>query len=156
MWSSLDRYRDHLLLVLRLGVGLGFVWFHGWPKVSGGPELWANIGGAMENFGIGFAPAFWGLLAALGECLGGLLIALGLFFRPAALWLCAVMFTATVNHFVTGQGTPAHAFKNLFFFIGLLGVGPGRFSLDAKLFGRGDGASAGVPAGPGAGGPGMA
>lgn len=156
IWSSMDRYRDHALLVLRLGVGLGFVWYHGWPKLAGGPERWEGVGGAMGNYGLGFAPEFWGLMAALGETVGGLLIALGLFFRPAAVILAFVMMTATINHWVTGMGTPAHAFKNFFFFVGLIAVGPGRFSLDEKLFGGRGGATEvreGVP-GAGTGSPG--
>lgn len=135
IWSSLDRYRDHLLLVLRVGVGFGYIWYHGWDKIVGGPERWAAVGGAMGNYGLGFAPEFWGLLAALGESLGALLIVLGLFFRPAVLALAFVMMTATINHWVTGMGTAAHSFKNFFFLVGLLGVGPGRFSLDRVLFG---------------------
>jgi len=135
LWNSLNRYQDHLLLVLRLGVGGGFIWYHGWDKIVGGPERWEGVGGAMGNLGIHFAPEFWGLMAGLGEALGGLLIVLGLFFRPAVLAVAFVMFVATINHWVTGMGTPAHSFKNFFFFVGLLAVGPGRFSLDHMLFG---------------------
>lgn len=129
-WSTLERYRDHGLLILRLGVGLGFFWFHGLTKLRGGPETWEGTGGAMGNLGITFAPAFWGFLAAAAESIGGILFAVGLFFRPVTLALAAVMFVATVMHYATGRGTPAHSFKNFFFFVGLLAVGPGRFSLD--------------------------
>lgn len=142
--AALERYRDHFLLVLRLGVGLGFIWYHGWPKLSEGPERWAGVGGAMDSLGLGFAPEFWGLLAALGETVGGLLIALGLFFRPAVLAVAFVMVVATINHWVTGVGTAAHSFKNFFFLVGVLAVGPGRFSLDEKLFGGSGKADAGV------------
>jgi putative oxidoreductase len=133
MWNTLDRYRDGALLLLRLGVGLGFFWYHGWPKLSGGPERWAGVGGAMESLGLGFAPVAFGFLAALAESLGGLLFAFGLFTRPAILALAAVMFVATINHWVTGQGTPAHSFKNFFFLIGLVAIGPGRHSVDHWL-----------------------
>lgn len=133
MWNTLDRYRDGALLLLRLGVGLGFFWYHGWPKLSGGPERWAGVGGAMESLGLGFAPVVFGFLAALAESLGGLLLAFGLFTRPAILALAAVMFVATINHWVTGQGTPAHSFKNFFFLVGLVAIGPGRYSLDHWL-----------------------
>jgi putative oxidoreductase len=132
-WNWLDRYRDLALLVLRVGVGLGFFWYHGWPKLSGGPERWAGTGEAMASVGLGFAPEFWGLMAGLAEGLGGLLFAAGLFFRPVTLFLAITMVVATTNHFVTGVGTPAHALKNTFFFLGLLAVGPGRYSLDHAL-----------------------
>lgn len=133
MWHTLDRYRDGALLLLRLGVGLGFFWYHGWPKLSGGPERWAGVGGAMESLGLGFGPVAFGFLAALAESLGGLLLAFGLFTRPALLALAVVMFVATINHWVTGQGTPAHSFKNFFFLVGLAAIGPGRYSLDHWL-----------------------
>jgi len=130
IWKALERYRDHGLLVLRVGFGLGFIWYHGWGKITGGPERWAALGGSMEYLGITFAPVFWGLMASMAETVGALCIVLGLFFRPAALVLAFVMVMATVNHHVTGQGTPAHSFKNIWLFVGLMAIGPGRFSLD--------------------------
>jgi putative oxidoreductase len=126
-----ERYRDLGLLILRIGFGLGFVWFHGGPKLLGGPGRWASTGDAIVNFGVGGGFAFWGLLAGLAEGVGGLLFALGLFFRPTCLAMMCVMIVAATNHFATGEGTPAHAFKNAWLFAGLFFVGPGRYSLDA-------------------------
>ena len=37
---ELRRY-DVGLLILRLGFGLGFVYYHGWGKIVGGPDRWA-------------------------------------------------------------------------------------------------------------------
>jgi putative oxidoreductase len=143
--NFLDRYRDHLLLIARVGVGLNFIWYHGWAKLSGGPERWAQVGGAMGNYGLGFAPEFWGLLAALGETAGALCIVLGLFFRPAALVLAFIMMTATIQHWVGDFPGQAHPMKNFFFFLGFAGVGPGRFSLDEVFFARKGGADGGTP-----------
>ena len=133
--SGSDRYRDAGLLVIRLGFGLGFLWYHGWPKLLGGPQQWAGTGAAMETFGITFGAQWWGLAAAVAEAVGGTLLAAGLFFRPTALALLAVMVVATTNHVVSGQGSPAHAFKNAWLFAGLFLTGPGRYSLD-HLLGR--------------------
>jgi putative oxidoreductase len=137
LWTSLDRYRDEGLLVARLGFGLGFTWFHGLPKLMGGSERWAGTGDAIANFGIPFGFQWFGLAAGLAEGVGGLFIALGFLFRPTALAIMTVMIVATTNHFVTGQGTPAHAFKNAWLFAGLFLIGPGRYSVDYLITRRG-------------------
>ena len=59
----MDRYRDLGLLILRVGFGLSFFWYHGYPKLAGGPETWARIGDAVSNIGITFAHPAWGLAA---------------------------------------------------------------------------------------------
>lgn len=129
---ELRRY-DIGLLILRLGFGLGFVYYHGWGKIVGGPDRWAGVGGAMGNFGITSGAQWWGLAAALAETAGALCIAAGFLFRPMALVLAFVMLSATVNHIVTGQGTPAHSFKNIWVFLGVAVIGPGRYSVDAWM-----------------------
>jgi putative oxidoreductase len=133
IWTALEKHRDVGLLILRLGLGLGFLFYHGWDKLMGGPERWAQVGGAVTYLGIGFWHPFFGFVAALSESVGGLLIALGLFFRPACALLSGTMLVAVVMHYSTGQGTPAHAFKNAFVLLGLIFVGPGKYSLDAML-----------------------
>ena len=136
MWNTLERYRDLGLLIIRLGFGLGFFWFHGWPKLPGVPSAGRAPATPCRYLGVTFAHQWWGLAAGVAEGLGGLLIALGLFFRPVTLALVSVMIVATTNHIASGEGTPAHAFKNAWLFAGLFFVGPGRFSLDHRLWGR--------------------
>jgi putative oxidoreductase len=125
------------LLVARVGFGLGFFWFHGLPKLTGGSDRWARTGDAIANFGITFAHEWWGLAAGAAEGIGGLMIAAGLLFRPTSLAIMIVMIVATTNHIVTGEGTPAHAFKNAWLFAGFAIMGPGRYSIDAWLARRG-------------------
>lgn len=85
------------LLIFRVGIGISIL-LHGLPKLTGGVEMWTYIGGSMSIFGITFAPAFWGFMAAVAESVGGLLFALGLFFRPAAILLTGTMIVALATH----------------------------------------------------------
>ena len=130
MGSFLDKHRDLGLLVVRVGFGLGFIWYHGWAKITAGPEAWARYGGAMSNFGINFGHTFFGFMAGATESIGGLLFAAGLFFRPVSALLFFVMLTAATNHYVTGQGNPGHAVKNMSLFTGFFLIGPGKYSAD--------------------------
>lgn len=136
---SPDRRRDLGLLVARIGFGLGFAWFHGLPKLRGGPANWEEVGSALGPFGIQFGHPWFGLAAALSECLGGLLVAVGLFFRPAALAIAIVMTVASGYHVITGDGSPAHPGKNAFLFFGFILMGAGRYSLDHLLWRRREG-----------------
>jgi putative oxidoreductase len=127
-----DRLRDLGLLVARLGFGLGFAWFHGYPKLRGGPAGWDEVGSALGAFGVESGAPWFGFVAALAECLGGVLVAAGLCFRPAALSIAVVMTVASAYH-LTGEGSPAHALKNAFLFYGFVLTGPGRYSLDRAI-----------------------
>lgn len=129
----LDKYRDIGLLILRIGIGVMFI-MHGLPKLIGGPDKWEMLGGTMKFLGVGFAPMAWGFMAALSECGGGLLLALGLFTRPACFALLATMIVATAMHI--GKGDPfiaySHAMEAGILFISLILIGPGKYSLDGQ------------------------
>ena len=49
MASSLGKYVDAGLLVARLGFGLAFFWFHGYPKLMSGPDGWAQGSAAPQK-----------------------------------------------------------------------------------------------------------
>jgi putative oxidoreductase len=133
---SLDRFRDLGLLIARVGVGLTFFWFHGYPKLAAGPDGWERTGRAVTNIGITFGYEWWGLAAGLAEGMGGLLFAAGVLFRPACLALLSVMVMATLDQYTRPMPAPEHALKNAFVFAGMFLVGPGRLTL-ARLRGRG-------------------
>ena len=125
----MDKYRDLGLVILRVGFGLALVWYHGYPKLAGGPQVWAAIGDAVSNIGITSGYAFWGLMAALAESVGGLLFAAGVLFRPACLAILVVMVMATIEQLGRPMPMPEHALKNAFVAAGMFLVGPGRYSL---------------------------
>jgi putative oxidoreductase len=122
------------LLLLRIGLGISFM-AHGLPKLAGGPEGWASLGGAMANWGITFAPGFWGFIGAMAEFGGGLLLLLGLFFRPVCFVLVFTMATATSVHLKNGDSfsTLSHALEMGIVFFSLYFIGPGWYSLDYRF-----------------------
>ena len=127
---SLDHQRDLGLLILRVGIGAMFI-AHGWPKLSGGPAKWEAIGNATQALGIAFAPVFWGFMAACAETFGGLLLALGVAFRPACALLLCTMFVASARHLSQGDGfgKASHAIEAAILFLSFLLIGPGAYRL---------------------------
>lgn len=131
----MKQYRSIGLLIIRVGVGISYIVLHGWSKLTGGPEYWEAIGRNMSHLGITFVPVFWGFMCAFSETFGALLLALGLFFRPAATLLAITMCVAVVSHLANDEGwqVAAHALHMAMVFCGFIFAGPGRFSLDAYL-----------------------
>jgi putative oxidoreductase len=132
IWGHLSRYRNLGLLVLRVSVGLYMAIGHGWGKILGGPEQWAQLGGVMEGiFGFVVLPTVWGFLAAVAEFVGALLVTVGLLTRPAALVLVLNMAVAALAH-ITGviEGSPESALIYGVVFLSLVLVGPGAYSID--------------------------
>ncbi|MDR4503726.1 MAG: DoxX family protein [Candidatus Scalindua sp.] len=135
IFHKLDKHRDKGLLILRVGIGIMFM-CHGFPKLTAGQEVWTKLGGALSAVGINFAPAFMGFMAAISEFGGGLLLVLGLFTRPACLFLLSTMVVATLMHVKNGDPfiKYSHALESAILFFSLLFIGPGKISLDEKLF----------------------
>jgi len=78
--------------------------------------------------------------ATLSELLGGILIALGLFTRPAALFLAVTMAVAAfVAHGADPFAKKEMALLYMFASIIFLSVGGGRFSVDHLISSRGKG-----------------
>lgn len=122
------------LLLLRLIVGVAFL-YHGSGKIQN-PFAW--MPGSST-------PGILQALAALSEFGGGLALLLGLFTPLAMLGLAITMAVATHMHavvmgdpFVNMTGGRAFELPILFFGIAVMFifVGPGKFSLDSKIFGE--------------------
>ena len=123
------------LVVLRLVMGAAFV-LHGWPKINNplgwmGPE--ATMPGLLQG------------LAALAEFGGGMALVVGLLTRLASLGILSNMVVAlAIVHLPHGDpfvGKPGgRSFEPAAVYLAcavlFLLLGPGRFSLDALLFGR--------------------
>ncbi|MBI5025786.1 MAG: DoxX family protein [Nitrospirae bacterium] len=131
--KALTKYTDIGLLILRVGIGIMFL-YHGAPKLFGGPEKWEKLGMAMKYVGIDFAPVFWGFMAAFSEFFGGICIILGLFFRPACILLTITMAVAAAMHLGKGEGlkVASHAIEDGIVFLSLIFIGPGKYSIDKR------------------------
>jgi len=131
--NSLSNYKNSGLLLLRIGLGIMMI-IHGYPKIIAGPEAWASIGGSMSYIGINFLPTFWGFMAAFSETVGGLFFLIGFLYRPACILLAFTMFIAGYMHLAQDHGLSqaSHALELMFVFLGLISIGPGKYSIDKK------------------------
>lgn len=128
-WNS---WQSVGLLVLRLVVGIAFI-LHGLPKIKN-PMHW--MGDKV--------PSILQLAAALAEFGGGIALILG-FLTPIAAAAIAIdmVFALVLVHFPQHQpfvgGGPGGSFElplvYLALMIALIATGPGRYSLDAQLWG---------------------
>ena len=125
------KYKNTGLLLIRIGLGILFI-YHGLPKLIGGPVRWEKLGSATGSVGIHFFPLVWGLLCAITETFGGVLIIVGLAFRPVCLLLVINLLIAAIfTYHVSGSfGDATHAIEDAVMFAGLFFVGPGSYSVD--------------------------
>jgi putative oxidoreductase len=122
------------LLVLRLWLGLTIAGLHGWSKLT---SFSAMAGKFPDPIGVGAQGSL--SLAIFAELVCGLLLAMGLVTRLAALVLIvdlSVAFVLVHKLSLAGPRSGELAFIYLAGFVALLIAGPGRFSLDAKLTGK--------------------
>lgn len=126
------------MLVVRVGLGTMFV-LHGAPKMMGGPDTWVNLGAAMGNLGLTFAPTFWGFMAAFAEFGGAILLILGFLTRPAALLMACTMAVATFMHYTNGDNfmhVTSRPLELFFAFMAIALIGAGQWSFDNALFNK--------------------
>jgi putative oxidoreductase len=134
--DSLDKYRDFGLLLLRVGIGLMFTIVYGLPKVRGGVQMWAGLGGAFNRIiGITFIPTFWGLMATVSEFVGGMCLTVGVLFRPACALMLFTMVIAVTSIIRGGYGFSAASQPFLLgiVLLSLLFTGSGRLTLPKLL-----------------------
>ena len=118
------------LLALRLYGGGTMCVVHGWGKLTSFPSA-----GFPDPFGIGATPSHG--LVVLAEVLCAVLVAAGAFTRLATVPLIVTM--AVAGFYIHG-GDPWQkkelAFTYLAIYVALLGTGPGRLSVDARVRGK--------------------
>lgn len=123
-----------VLILLRLVMGVAFV-LHGWPKIQN-PFGWMGPESPM--------PGILLALAALAEFGGGIALILGFLTRLASIGIACVMVVAIGMVHVpkgdpfVGQGGPSYELAAVYLACAILFLllGPGRFSSDARFFGR--------------------
>ena len=120
------------LLVVRVWFGLVLAFGHGLSKVL-------NLGGFIDGVGKRGLPLpeLLGPAAALSEFLGGILLAIGLLSRVSATFIAITMLVAAFHvHAADPFAKKEFALAYAVAALAVLAAGPGRFSLDARLFGR--------------------
>ena len=125
---------DIAVLIVRLFVGYALM-NHGWGKIQT-PMNWMGPDAPV--------PGVFQFLAAFSEFAGGLALILGLLTRLASLGIFFTMLVAAATHLfmlhdpiinLTGGHAAEPAIVYLVVSILFLAMGPGRFSLDKKIFG---------------------
>lgn len=123
---------DLVLLLTRVVVGIAFI-LHGWGKIQ-------NPFGWMQG---GSLPGIIQALVAVAEFGGGIALILGILTTLAAFGLLCTMIGAALLHAVilgdpfVAKGGASYELAVIYLMISLLlmVLGPGRFSLDRKIFG---------------------
>lgn len=119
------------LLILRLGLG-GMMLTHGYPKFLKLIEGNFQFG---DPIGIGVEASL--ILAVLAEFICSILLILGLMSRYALIPLIITMSVALfIVHAADPFGTQEKAALYLIGFVFLFITGPGKNSIDQKLFGK--------------------
>lgn len=127
----LAKYRETGLLLMRLGLGVLFIVLTG-PVLLSGLRGWANFGSAIRPLGVHTNYAFWGFLGTLMGCVGGSLLIFGLFFRPGVILVLIITLVHLLGA-LDGVGTlraNLAAVELAIMLVGLLFVGPGKYSVD--------------------------
>lgn len=126
----LAKYRETGLLIMRVGLGALFIILTG-PVLFSGASRWANFGSAVRNLGLHSHHQIWGFIGALFGSLCGALMIFGLFFRPAILFVLALTLIHLLGAMDGGtlRGNIA-AVELALVLLGLLFVGPGKYSVD--------------------------
>lgn len=117
---------EFTITLLRVFAGLAMAFTHGFGKIPP-PEMLVN---GISSMGVP-APELFAWMAALAEFGGGILLAMGLMTRPAALFLSFTMFVAGfIVHSADPFKVKEMAFLYLVIYLIFVTRGAGRWSID--------------------------
>ena len=131
--NSQDQKIHFGLLVMRLGL-TAVLFLHALPKLFAGAHTWKSIGTTLSFINPGFPPVIFGCAILLLEALGAVSFVFGYFFRAACTLLFLLFSAYFFNYFKVGFNTLMLWSLGLaVVFVGLIYVGPGRYSIAVKL-----------------------
>lgn len=124
-----EKYLNSIFLMFRSLVAFAMIRTHGWKKIA---DFQGTVAHIPDPFGIGGELS--AIIAVFANVGCGLLIALGLFTRPAALFVLSVTLSGL---FIVHWGDP-WSVKDVplmysISFITILLIGPGRYSIDYRI-----------------------
>ena len=123
-------------LLLRFFTGVMMCYYHGWSKLMADSSRWERLGNALTYWiGLDSLKVTFGFLAAFSESIGSLLIAIGLFTRPAT-FLLGITMTVASSKKISEAGIDGAELPLLFLILCFVIIlkGPGKLSLDRFLF----------------------
>jgi putative oxidoreductase len=134
--TRFSRNVDAALLLVRLALGIVFV-MHGWQKAT---EFGVSgLSGSLASLGIPF-PGINAAMLIATELGGGIAMLAGAFTRVAGALLAFAMLVATITvHLPNGFFLPngyEFTLTLLIVSLAMTAAGAGKYSVDARLFGR--------------------
>ncbi len=127
----LSKYREAGLLLLRVSLGLLFIYLTA-PVLMGGSARLTHFGAGIRIVGFHSHFQLWGIVGALAGCIGGTLMIFGLFFRIGILLVLAISILHAIGTAKGAAGFHAAiaAMETCIVLISLLFIGPDKFSVD--------------------------
>tara|TARA_B100000768_G_C11210376_1_gene345736 strand:- start:638 stop:1063 length:426 start_codon:yes stop_codon:yes gene_type:complete len=130
------RKLDLSFLLLRLFTGGMMFYYHGFSKITEGPDRWDRLGGRLsELIGLDFLSIPLGFMASFSESIAALFIMIGLFTRYSVFLLSFTMLVASLSNIIT-KGIVGSELSLIYLFLTLIIFirGSDSFSLDSVLF----------------------
>ena len=132
MFKNVTKNQDLGLLVCRLIVSI-CKFSHGALKFAGGIPKLIHTGAGLANFGLTEGYLFWGVVAAVTECAGAILVGIGLFSRLVSFLLVCTMIVATSVDAHKGYMAALDPVVYGAIYLMVLIGGPGKYSLDYMI-----------------------